>query len=204
VNIKLLNQAYLWVLVSTVLSAPLLISSKKQASQVLRTWLRRAWRPTLAAAIFFAIAYIMFWSSKTIIDGKLTFAPNMSTFNMNMIIGSSLALWLGAALFSAVAPVMGLFGTFVSGSETSSNVMFFNILKDSTTQLNLNFWNIFSGHAVTGGIASGIAPAKIVNASAVIDQKGLDGEVIKKSAIVCILLTIIVCLIMFLWINVIH
>ena len=201
VNLKLLNQAYFWVLVSTVISAPLLISSKKQASQVLKTWLRRAWSPTLAAAIFFAIAYIMFWSSKTVIGNSLTFAPNMSAFNMNMIIGSSLAIWLGAALFSAVAPVLGLFGTFVSGSETSSNVMFFNILKDSTTQLNINFWNIFSGHAVTGGIASGIAPAKIVNASAVIDQKGLDGEVIKKTAIVCILLTIIVCLIMFLWIN---
>jgi len=195
VNLKLLNQAYLWVLVSTVISFPILISSKKQAGQVLQTWLKRAWRPTLAAAIFFAIAYIMFWSSKTVIDGKLNFAPNMSAFNMNMIIGSSLALWLGAALFSAVAPMMGLFGTFVSGSETSSNVMFFNILKESTTQLNISFMNVFSGHAVTG---------KIVNASAVIDQKGLDGEVIKKSAIVCILLTVIVCLIMFLWINVIH
>jgi lactate permease len=204
VNLKLLNQAYLWVLVSTVISAPLLISSKKQAGQVLKTWLRRAWSPTLCAAIFFAIAYIMFWSSKTVINGQLTFAPSMSAFNMNTIIGSSLALWLGAALFSAVAPMLGLFGTFVSGSETSSNIMFFNILKDSTTQLNINFANIFSGHAVTGGIASGIAPAKIVNASAVIDQKGMDGEVIKKTAVVCIVLTLIVCLIMFLWINVIH
>jgi lactate permease len=111
---------------------------------------------------------------------------------------------LGATIFPAVAPILGLFGAFVSGSETSSNVMFYGILKQTTGTLNLNFMNIYAGHAVSGGIASGIAPAKIVNASSVIDQKGLDGEVIKKSAIVCILLTIIVGLILFTWMTFFH
>jgi|SRR5271157_3555280 len=205
VNLKLLNQAYVWVLVSTIISAPFLISSRKQAGQILKTWAKRAWSPTIAAAIFFAIAYVMFWSAKTVVNGKLGFASTaMSDINMNTIIGSTLAVYLGASIFPAVSPILGLFGAFVSGSETSSNVMFYNILKQSTGTLNLNFWNVYAGHAVTGGIASGIAPAKIVNASSVIDQKGLDGEVIKKSAVVCIILAVIVGLMLFTWMTFIH
>ena len=79
---------------------------------------------------------------------------------MNMIIGSTLAVYLGTALFPAVSPLLGTLGTFVSGSETSSNVMFYGILNQSTTMLKLNFLNVFSGHAVSGGIASGISPGK--------------------------------------------
>ena len=204
VNLKLLNQAYVWVLVSTIISAPLLISSRRQLVDILKLWAKRAWSPTLAAAVFFAIAYIMFWSSKTVINGKLGFGAGMSDFNMDTIVGSTLAVYLGATIFPAVSPLLGTLGAFVSGSETSSNVMFYGILNQSTTTLKLNFWNVYAGHAVSGGIASGIAPAKIVNASSVIDQKGLDGEVIKKSAVVCILLTLVVCAILFVWMTFIH
>lgn len=204
VNLKLLNQAYVWVLVSTLISAPFLISSKEQAVKILKLWAKRAWSPTLAAAIFFAIAYVMAWSAKTVIGGKLGFGTGMSDMNMNMIIGSTLAVYLGTALFPAVSPLLGLFGAFVSGSETSSNVMFYGILNKSSDMLNLNFWNIYAGHAVSGGIASGIAPAKIVNASSVIDQKGLDGEVIKKSAVIAIILTVIVGAILFTWVTFFH
>jgi lactate permease len=204
VNLKLLNQAYVWVLVSTILTAPILISSKEQGIKILKIWAKRAWSPTLAAAVFFAIAYIMAWSAKSVVGGKLVFDTGMTDFNMNMIIGSTLAVYLGTALFPAVSPLLGLFGAFVSGSETSSNVMFYGILNKSTGMLNLDFWKVYAGHAVSGGIASGIAPAKIVNASSVIDQKGLDGEVIKKSAIISIILVLIVGAMLFLWMTFIH
>jgi lactate permease len=44
---------------------------------------------------------------------------------------------------------------------------------------------------VAGGIASGIAPAKIINAVPVIDQPGIEGEVIRKYAVVVIILAFI-------------
>jgi lactate permease len=44
---------------------------------------------------------------------------------------------------------------------------------------------------VAGGIASGIAVAKIVNAAAVVDKIGIEGEVVRKVAPVAILLTIV-------------
>ena len=108
---------------------------------------------------------------------------------MNMVIGLTLALTFGIA-FPLISPSLGLLGAFISGSETSSNVMFYGILKKASEVLNLDFMKVYSGHAVGGGVASGIAVAKIINAAAVIDKLGMEGEVIRKVAPVAILLTI--------------
>lgn len=204
VDLKLLTQAYVWVLVSTVLSAPLLIRNRAEATKTLKVWMKRAWSPTVAAAVFFAIAYVMFWSAKSVdlTTGKLI-AVDM-TMNMNYVIGVALATFLGAFLFPFVSPLLGLFGGFVSGSETSSNVMFYKILDAATGKLatansHIDLMKIFAGHAVAGGIASGIAVAKIVNAAAVIDKIGMEGEVIRKSAAVIIVLTLITGLMLAAW-----
>jgi lactate permease len=190
VDIKLLNQAYFWVLVSTVISAPLLVRSAAEAKTVCSLWLKRAWSPTLAAMVFFAIAYVMDWSGQSVINNTLTFASGVDSYNMNAVIGLTLALVFGIG-FPLVSPTLGLFGAFISGSEASSNVMFYGILKKATDVLHLDFIHVYSAHAVAGGVASGIAVAKIVNAAAVIDKLGLEGEVIRKVAPVVIVLTLV-------------
>jgi len=190
VDLKLLNQAYFWVIISTIIAAPVLIRTRKEAKNILTIWLQRAWCPTLAAMVFFAIAYVMDWSGQSVINGTLGFAPGANGFNMNVVIGLSLALFFGVA-FPLFSPSLGLFGSFISGSESSSNVMFYGILKKSTDVLNLNFINVYAAHAVAGGIASGVAVAKIVNAAAVIDKIGIEGEVVRKVAPVAIILTLV-------------
>ena len=190
VNLNLLSQAYFWVLISTLITAPILIRSKDEVGKITKLWLKRAWSPTLAAMVFFAIAYVMDWSGKSVINGALTFAPGASGMNINVVIGLVLALIFGFA-FPLFSPMLGLFGSFVSGSETSSNVMFYGILKKSTDVLNLNFLQVYAAHLVAGGIASGIAVAKIINAAAVVDKLGIEGEVVRKVAPVAIVLTII-------------
>ncbi len=188
VDLKLLNQAYFWVLVSTIISAPLLVRSRKEAEEIIRLWLKRSWSPTLAAMVFFAIAYVMDWSGRSVIDGSIAFAPGAAAFNMNAVIGLTLALAFGIT-FPLISPSLGLFGAFISGSEASSNVMFYGILKKSTDVLSLEFIPVYAAHAVGGGIASGVAVAKIVNAAAVIDKIGIEGTVIRKVAPVAIILT---------------
>ncbi len=190
VDLKLLNQAYFWVFVSTVISAPLLVRNREETKEIITLWLKRAWSPTLATMIFFAIAYIMDWSGQSVIDGILTYAPGADSFNMNAVIGLSLALFFGAA-FPLISPTLGILGSFISGSETSSNVMFYGILQKSTEVLHLEFLPVYAAHAVSGGIASGVAIAKILNAAAVIDKLGIEGEVIKKVAPVAIVLTLL-------------
>jgi lactate permease len=191
VDLKLLNQAYFWVLVSTILSAPLLIRTRSEARTILRVWLTRAWSPTLAAMVFFAIAYVMDWSGQSVINNTLMFAEGAGAYNMNAVIGLSLALFFGVT-FPVISPTLGLLGAFISGSEASSNVMFYGILKTSTDVLSLDFLQVYAAHAVAGGVASGIAVAKIINAAAVIDKLGIEGDVIRKVAPVVIALTLVI------------
>nr|WP_321352705.1 L-lactate permease [uncultured Methanoregula sp.] len=190
IDLKLLNQAYFWVLISTIIAAPLLVRTRDEGKKILSLWLRRAWAPTLAAMVFFAIAYVMDWSGQSVINGTLGFLPGADAFNMNAVIGLSLALFFGIG-FPLISPMLGLLGAFISGSEASSNVMFYGILHKSSEVLDLNFIQVYAAHAVAGGVASGVAVAKIVNAAAVIDKLGLEGEVIRKVAPVAIALTIL-------------
>jgi lactate permease len=190
VDLKLMNQAYFWVVISTLIAAPFMIRSRAEGLNITKIWLKRAWSPTLAAAIFFAIAYVMDWSGQTVVNNTLTFVSGSYDLNMNAVIGYTLAIAFGIA-FPIVSPLLGLFGSFVSGSETSSNVMFYGILQKATSVLNLDFTKVYAAHMVAGGIASGIAPAKIINAAAVIDQPGIEGEVIRKSAVVVITLAFV-------------
>lgn len=190
VDLKLLNQAYFWVFVSTLISAPLLIRSRSEACGILSLWMKRAWSPTLAAMIFFAIAYVMDWSGQSVVNGALVATSGAEALNMNAVIGLFLALTFGVA-FPLVSPTLGILGSFISGSETSSNVMFYGILQKSTEVLHLDFMPVYAAHAVGGGIASGVAIAKILNAAAVIDKLGIEGEVIRKVAPVAIILTLL-------------
>ena len=190
VDLKLLNQAYFWVLVSTIISAPLLVRNRSEAGSILRLWLTRAWSPTLAAMVFFAIAYVMDWSGQSVINNTLAFAEGASAFNMNAVIGLALALFFGVT-FPVVSPCLGLLGAFISGSEASSNVMFYGILQKSTDVLGLDFLQVYAAHAVAGGVASGMAVAKIINAAAVIDKIGIEGEVIRRVAPVVLGLVIL-------------
>ncbi|MFA4861182.1 MAG: L-lactate permease [Methanoregula sp.] len=190
VDLKLLNQAYFWVLVSTILAAPLLIRTRDEAKNILSLWVKRAWAPTLAAMVFFAIAYVMDWSGRSVVNNSLSYLPGADAFNMNAVIGLALALFFGIG-FPLISPTLGLLGAFISGSEASSNVMFYGILKKSTDVLDLNFIPVYAAHAVAGGVASGVAVAKIVNAAAVIDKLGIEGDVIRKVAPVAIVLTLL-------------
>ena len=140
----------------------------------------------------------MDWSGQTVMNNTLTFVSGSYDLNMNAVIGLTLAMVFGIA-FPIISPLLGLFGSFVSGSETSSNVMFYGILQKATHVLNLDFTKVYAAHMVAGGIASGIAPAKIINAAAVIDQAGVEGEVIRKSAVVVILLAFITSLLLILF-----
>lgn len=60
---------------------------------------------------------------------------------------------------------------------------------------------VVSFKKIGGGLASVLSPAKIQNAAAVIDKVGKEGEVIKKTAPIAILMTLSVAVICNSWSN---
>jgi lactate permease len=126
----------------------------------------------------------------------MAFVMNFST--MNIVLGATLASVFGVG-YVFVAASLGLFGAIVGGSETTSNILFYQVQRTAYNNLQLTnpalgetgFMTVYGSHAVAGGIASSVTPAKINNAVVTIDAgKETESYIMRKHLIVAVLLTI--------------
>lgn len=191
VDLKVFSQIYTWIFVAVLVSLLTLRPTKKQVKVASKLWFRRFLGPFLTYGLYFSISYVMALSARSIVGGKLGLPD--SALNMNVILGATLASVFGAG-YIFVAAHLGLFGAIVGGSETSSNVLFLKIQKTASENIGLSdsgFMTVYSSHAVAGGIASAVTPAKINNAIVTIDAgKNMESHIMRKHLVVAMLLTI--------------
>jgi len=194
VDFDFLSQIYTWIFVAMVISFFTLKPAKEQARKALGFWVRRFWGPFLTFGLYFSISYVMAFSAMEIVNGVLVPSGSYNALNMNVILGATLASVFGAG-YVFVAASLGLFGAIVGGSEASSNMLFMKIQKTASDSLRLGetgFMTVYSSHAVAGGIASAVTPAKINNAVVTIDaDRSMESSIMRKHLIVAILLTIV-------------
>jgi len=176
-KIRLFWQAYFWILVSTGLAFPFLKVNKTILKGSLRKWLKRAPRPMLASAIFFAIAFLINHSGKNA-DWVLLEASN----NMVYVIADATSNLFGR-FYPAVAPFLGLLSGFISGSETSAIAMLTGIHLSTAEKIG----------------ASGLSPAKLQNAAASIDRIGEESQVIRVTVVISLIITAIAAVMTILW-----
>ena len=192
-KVRLFWQAYFWILVSTLLALPFLKPTRAQLQASGRKWLKRAPRPVLAAAIFFAIAYVINHSGKGI-DWALA-DPSR---NMVAVLASASATAMGR-FYPAVAPFLGLLGGFISGSETSSIAMLTALHLETADKIAANGLLIAAASGIGGGLASAISPAKLQNAAASIDRIGEESRVIRTTFVVCLAITAVCAVMALIW-----
>ena len=180
VDLDVLSQIYTWIFVAVVVSLFTLRPSKEQVRKAFGVWVRRFPGPFLCFALYFCMAFVM----------------NAST--MNTVLGVTLASVFGVG-YVFVAASLGLFGAIVGGSETTSNILFYPVQRTAYSNVQLSnpalgetgFMTVYGSHAVAGGIASSVTPAKINNAVVTIDAgKETESYVMRKHLIVAVLLTI--------------
>jgi lactate permease len=191
-KLRVFWQAYFWILISTLLALPFLKPTRDQLDTSLRKWFRRAPRPVLAAAIFFAIAFVMNHSGKGT-DWVLVESGN----NMIQVLAVAAASVFGQ-LYPLIAPFLGLLGGFISGSETSSIAMLTDLHLLTAERIGANGLLVAAASGIGGGLASAISPAKLQNASASIDRIGEESQVIRKTIVIALVITA-VCAVMALW-----
>jgi lactate permease len=189
VDTKFLSHAYFWVFIATLCSVPFLGFGKKDIKKTLKVWGKRSLRPVYAAAIFFGIAFIIIESG-----------TSPSGYSMTTALAGA-SSYLFGNYYPLIVPFIGLFGGFISGSETSAIAMFSKYHETTASALGINAVAVGTANGVGGGLASVLSPAKIQNAAAVIDQVGIEGEVIKKSAPIAFLMTLSVSLVCLSWAN---
>jgi lactate permease len=193
VSLEIPTQIYTWIFTAVVLSLFTLRPTKGQLKKAADTWIKRFAGPFLAYSLYFCIAYVMSYSSMVIVGGALGHSGLYDQQNMNVILGSTLAAVFGTG-YVFVAASLGLFGAIVGGSETSSNVLFLNIQRTAAHDIGLNssgFMTIYGSHAVAGGIASAVTPAKINNAVVTIDEsRQTESLIMRKHLFVAVILTV--------------
>jgi lactate permease len=192
-KVRLFWQAYFWILVSTVLAFPFLKPTRAQLGTSLRKWLRRAPRPVLAAAVFFAIAFVINHSGKGADWQLVDTSRNM----VHVLAGASATAF--DRFYPLVAPFLGLLGGFISGSETSAIAMLTALHLSTAERIGAVGLLIAAASGIGGGLASVISPAKLQNASASIDRIGEEAQVIGTTFVIALVITAVCALMALLW-----
>ncbi len=192
-KIRFFWQAYFWIAMSTLLAVPFLRASSTQVKESFRKWMKRAPRPVFSAAIFFAIAYLINNSGKNA-DWKIL----NSNFNMVALLANASSTSFGK-FYPFIAPYLGLFGGFISGSETSAIVMLTNLHLSTAEIIGAIGLVVAAASGIGGGLASVISPAKLQNAAASIDRIGEETKVIRTTSIIAMIITAICALMSLIW-----
>lgn len=201
IKLRVFWNAWFLVIIATILAMPFLGIKKGILKDTLKTWSKRAIRPVFAAAIFFSVASVLNWSGATGEIGADGFWVVNSDYNMISVLAEASSRVFGK-FYPVIVPFIGLLGGFVSGSETSAIAMFTKYQFDTGNALLLPNKSIVimgAANGIGGGLASVLSPAKIQNATAVIDKQGIEGQVIKKTAPIAILMVVSVSVITLCW-----
>ena len=200
---RILWQAYTLMLISTIVSMPFLKTDRDVLKRTFVGFLKRAPRPVLAAAIFFAMADVMNFSGWVIGVGGVWLNPTdlangLNPTNNMIYLLASLTAGI-SLLYPLLAPFMGLLGGFISGSETSAIAMFTKYHVETSNLIGASAIHVAASNGIGGGLASVLSPAKIQNAAAVIDEIGIEGEVIRYGMVVAVLMTFVTAVLTLLW-----
>ncbi|MCK6143850.1 L-lactate permease [Prevotella intermedia] len=120
---------------------------------------------------------------KTVITiiSLVSLASVMNYAGMIVVIASALAAVTGQ-LYPVFAPLIGAIGTFVTGSDTSSNILFAKLQANVAHQLNYSNSDWLVAANTTGATGGKmISPQSIAIATAACDMQGRDGEILKAA-----------------------
>ncbi len=139
----------------------------KKVFQVAADSGRQVLQAAAAIAVSFAIVQIMIFS-----NGQGGGMPGMLN-----VIATAAAASLGRAYILA-APVIGVLGTFFSGSCTVSNILFGSIQFDSAVRAGLPPDLITALQNIGGGIGSMIRISGVVATTATVNAVGKEGKIL--------------------------
>ena len=111
----------------------------------------------------------------------IALASIMNYSGMIMVIASALATTTGT-FYPLFAPLIGAVGTFVTGSDTSANILFAKLQANVASQLNYADPNWLVAANTTGATGGKmISPQSIAIATAACDMQGKDGEILRSA-----------------------
>ena len=133
--------------------------------------------------LFKLLMQVLIKQKRTIITvcSLIALSSIMDFSGMILVIGMALALATGS-FYPLFAPAIGCLGTFLTGSDTSSNILFGKLQTSVAHQIPGADPSWFAA-ANTAGATGGkiISPQSIAVATSACEQQGKEGEIMKKA-----------------------
>ncbi len=157
--IRLLGHPGPLILIATALSAAVYAATKR-------------WRAGLVSGAL-RFTYDQCASTSLAVPAMVAMAVVMADTGMTVLLAQGIANVSGP-LFPLASPFIGLLGSFMSGSNTNSNVMFGLLQVEAARALGIGTVTIAGIQSLGGSVGSSMSPAKVVVGATV---AGLGGEV---------------------------
>lgn len=134
------------------------------------------------SALFELLWKVIKQQRKTIITvcSLIALSSVMDLAGMIFVLGVALSIVTGS-FYPLFAPMIGCLGTFLTGSDTSSNILFGKL--QANVAHNIGADSSWLAAANTAGATGGkiISPQSIAVATSAIGQQGKEGEIMKKA-----------------------
>ncbi|HJX45611.1 MAG TPA: L-lactate permease [Patescibacteria group bacterium] len=176
-SISFFNPGFAFILVGI----PVAIFFSK-AENILFTTLKIAMRRTIEP---FLVIVFMSGVAQLMINSGHNFSQFPSMLGV-------IALGFKNAFLPLWAPIIGAFGSFITGSATISNLMFGNFLALAAKEVGLNVGKILALALVGAAAGNMIALADIIATEAVVGLKNEERKILKGVIIPCLVYVLIV------------
>lgn len=149
--------------------------------------------------------WIMIWKSvkKSAIKSTISIlalvamASLMSHTGMTQIIARGISETFSATIYPLFVPFIGALGSFMTGSNTNSNVVFGALQQETATLLGLSVPAILAGQTAGGSLGSVLAPAKIIVGCSTVGLGGEEGPVIRRMLLLGLIPVVFVAIVTF-------
>lgn len=103
----------------------------------------------------------------------------------------------GQAVFVAFSPIIGVLGSFVSGSNTVSNTLFTSLQYQTAASMGSNPVYFVSMQNIGGAVGNMICFNNIVAVAATVNIEGKEGVILKKNLLPTLLYTVLIIIIFY-------
>ncbi len=126
-------------------------------------------------------------------------ASVMTTSGMILVLAEGAAVLLGQG-YPLIAPVVGLLGCFITGSNTNSNILFGAFQTNVAKLMGESPVLLAAAQSAGGSLGSMVAPAKVLVGCSTAGLGGREGEVFRKVAGYCAVQIVVVGLLVW-WLS---
>ncbi len=111
--------------------------------------------------------------------GLVIMSRIMGGTGQTVVLANGIANVLGKA-YVILAPFVGLLGTFMTGSNMSSNILFGDFQMTTAKLLSVDASAVLGAQSAGGAIGSAVSPSKIILGTTTANILGSEGQVMKK------------------------